>query len=529
MSRGEREVHCMKRQFEIYASVPMALAIMLTGCIAAAQAGGNAQTQPTSPAATSPATPPKDTHITSDQAKELFRSVDQITQFASHDSGLASRHSVKRRLTTRDEVERYINDRMKEDKDTQRVERSEIVLKKFGLLDRDFQLQTFLVRLLKEQIAGYYDSKTKTVNLLDWIAPEEQKPVLAHELTHALQDEHVDLEKWNDQSIEGLSRNFDSDTKHLATDEVDTARDAVAEGQAMAVFVDWGLKPKGVTIRTIPNIMANDENNESASAADSPVLARAPLLLQQSLLFPYREGLNFEQVLLQDKGTQTAFSGALDRPPSTSYEIMNPRAYESGKTGTLLHMPDIHPVIDAQYEPYDIGAMGELDVRMLTELFGGKPIGAQMAKQWDGGLYYAAQSKDAKTPEQKASTASVAIFYLSQWTNEKAAQQFAVLYADSLNKKYSSVKPAEEESTEAHEQIFNTEEGPVLIARTGRQVFVSESFDLPVARKLYLLLVNAQNNGDQENAHSVQQGPELTAAFTQCFAGYGLMRAALRP
>jgi hypothetical protein len=252
-------------------------------------------------------------------------------------------------------------------------------------------------------------------------------------------------------------------------------------------------------------------------------------LLQQSLMFPYREGLNFEQVLLQDKGTDAAFAGALDRPPSTSYEIMNPRAYESGKTGTPLHMPNIHPLIDAHYEPYDIGAMGELDVRMLTELLGGKAIGASMAGQWDGGLYYAAQSKDAKTPEQKASTASVAIFYLSQWKTESAAQQFASLYADSLNKKYSSVKPDEEESRGAHEQIFNTEEGPVLIALDRKQVFVSESFDLPVARKLYLLLANAQNTGDEENARSIQQGPELTAAFTRCFIGYGLMRAALHP
>jgi hypothetical protein len=310
---------------------------------------------------------------------------------------------------------------------------------------------------------------------------------------------------------------------------VDTARDAVAEGQAMAVVVDWRLRANNVTIRTLPNIMANDENNESPSSADSPVLARAPLLLQQSLMFPYREGLNFEQVLLQDKGTDSAFAGALDRPPSTSYEIMNPRAYESGKTGTLLPMPDIHPLIDAHYEPYDIGAMGELDVRMLTELLGGKSIGASMAGQWDGGLYYAAQSKEAKTPEQKASTTSVAIFYLSQWKTESAAQQFASLYADSLNKKYSSVKPDEEESHGAHEQIFNTEEGPVLIALDRKQVFVSESFDLPVARKLYLLLVNAQNTGEEENARSVHQGPELTAAFTRCFAGYSLMRAALHP
>jgi hypothetical protein len=516
-------MHWMMKKLQICGTFGVAVVIVCSALCAFAQAPATSSTDKDAPA--------KETHITADQAKELFRSVDQITTFASQDSGLASKHSIKRRLTTRDEVEKYINDRFHEDKDTQRVERSEIVLKKFGLLDRDFHLEPFLVSLLKEQIAGYYDSKTKTVNLLDWIKPDEQKPVLAHELTHALQDEHVDLEKWDDQSVDGVSRNAESDVKHLATDEEDTARDAVAEGQAMAVFVDWGLRDRKLTLRTIPNIMADDENNESASAADSPVLARAPLLLQQSLLFPYREGLNFEQVLLQDKGTQAAFAGALDRPPSTSYEIMNPRAYEAGKTGSLLHMPDIHPLLDAQYEPYDIGAMGELDVRMLTELLGGKQVGAAMAQQWDGGLYYAAQSRLAKTAQEKASTKSVAIFYLSQWKTKDAAEKFAVLYAGSLNKKYSSVKLNESESSGQREQVYDTEEGPVVIAVNGKDVFLSESFELMLARKLALLLINAQGGGEQENAHipaaPVLNSSELAASFVHCISSFGMMRAAL--
>ena len=100
-------------------------------------------------------------------------------------------------------------------------------------------------------------------------------------------------------------------------------------------------------------------------------MARAPLLLQQELLFPYRDGLGFEQRLLKDKGAHYAFAGVLDRPPSTSYEIMNPIAYERSAKVPLLSMPDVHPLLDTDYQPYDVGVMGELDVRILTELFGG--------------------------------------------------------------------------------------------------------------------------------------------------------------
>ena len=66
------------------------------------------------------------------------------------------------------------------------MQRSELVLKKFGLLDRDFHLKPFLLGLLTEQIAGFYDSKTQVMNLLDWVPEDQQLPVMVHELTHAL-------------------------------------------------------------------------------------------------------------------------------------------------------------------------------------------------------------------------------------------------------------------------------------------------------------------------------------------------------
>ena len=129
-------------------------------------------------------------------------------------------------------------EKFNEDEDAKRMQRSEIVLKKFGLLDRDFNLKPFLLALLKEQIEAYYDPKTKTVNMLDWISVDEQKPVLAHELTHALQDQHLDLDKWSDQTPPDVSHTAPEDNDHLAKDELDTAREAVTEGQATAVMMD---------------------------------------------------------------------------------------------------------------------------------------------------------------------------------------------------------------------------------------------------------------------------------------------------
>src|SRR5215469_799525 len=303
--------------------------VLLAGCI-----GAVAQTSPQTRSGDKPQAP-----MTKEQAKELFRSVDEILSFVSGDTKLPVKHSVKRKLISRDEVTKYLKQKFDEDESTKRMERSEIVLKKFGLLDRDFHLGPFLLSLLTEQIAGFYDNKTKTVNLLDWIKPDEQKPVLAHELTHALQDQKVGLTKWSSISMNGTSYNVQDDNRHLQVDEADTARGAVAEGQAMAVFVDYTLRPTGRTLADAPDI-ANKVREQADDTSGSPVMARAPLLLQQSLLFPYSDGLSFEQAILVKAGKEAAFAGVLANPPSSSFEIMHPEAYMEHAPVPVVRLPD---------------------------------------------------------------------------------------------------------------------------------------------------------------------------------------------
>jgi hypothetical protein len=374
------------------------------------------------------------------------------------------------------------------------------VLKKFGLLDRDFELKPFLLALLKEQIEAYYDSKTKTVNLLDWVDPEEQKPVMAHELTHALQDQHADLEKWDDQTPDDVSHDAAGDQDHLARDEMDTARDAVAEGQATAVMMDYILKPLGKSLVKDPEVL-DVVRSQMNSTEDSPVMARAPLLLSESMLFPYREGLSFEQDIWMDQGQTSAFAGALDRPPTSSWEIINPRVYEQKRIPAIPLLPNIHPLVDPLYAPYDIGQIGELDVHIITELFGGDNASRDLTPAWDGGLYWAGQLRSAATPAEQASTKSIGLFYLSVWKNADSAQVFTKLYSKNLGRKYSSVQlqtsadlspPADDGSVE---QLFSTDEGPVVITTRDKLVFVSESFPLPLARKLTALILDAQGGG----------------------------------
>ncbi len=410
---------------------------LLLGLAVSAVAPGQKSTSPTAPAASptpSPnasgcTLPPGPSHadakapskITPEQAQQLFALVDVLIKFSSDETGLPIKSTVKRQLTSRDAVEKYLEEKFNEDEGTKRLQRDEIVLKKFGLLDHDFELKPFLLALLKEQIEAYYDSKTKTVNLLDWVGPDDEQPVLAHELTHALQDQHSDLEKWDDQTPDDVSTDSAGDNDHLAKDEMDTARDAVAEGQATAVMWDCVLKPMGKSLIKDPEVL-DLVKTQMSSTEDSPVMARAPLLLSESMLFPYREGLSFEQDVWMDQGQAAAFAGALDRPPTSSWEIINPREYEKKHIPAIPLMPNIHPLVDPTYKPYDIGQVGQLDVHILSELLGGDNAARDLTPAWNGGLYWAGQLRSATTPAQQADTGSIGLFYLSIWKNADSAQ-----------------------------------------------------------------------------------------------------------
>jgi len=494
----------------------------VVGVVCAATAWG--QVAPP-PAGTGADRGEKQTIMTKKQAKELFDSVDQIMTFVSADSGLAGVPHVKRRLVSRDEVNRYLIKNFNEDESAKRLQRSEIVLKKFGLLAPDFELKPFLLSLLTEQIAGYYDEKTKTVNLLNWIEPDEQKPVLAHELTHAVQDQKVNLERWSTDGLHGVSKTVGEDNARVSVDELETARQAVAEGQAMLVFIDWSLKDTGKTLAESPDVWEKTKDS-IADTSGSPVMERAPLLLQRSLEFPYVDGLAFEHALsIQPAGKQVAFSGVLDHPPGSSFEVMHPQAYLKHVPVPVLRMPDVHALLDAEYEPYDLGVMGELDVEIMSSLFGGPEIAKALAPEWNGGVYYAGQRRSA-TAAEKTTPGSLGVFYYSRWRDAEAATGFAKIYEAELGRKYGRLKERKADEVDSRELVFSSNEGDVLISRSGDSLFVSEGFPLETARKLRESAADAQGSGPVRLALVPRH--ELMFGLAEGLGELGLMKGSLK-
>jgi hypothetical protein len=428
--------------------------------------------------------------ITPREAEKLFHTVDEILAFDSKQTGLPIKKQVKRRLTSRDEVEGYLTKHMK-DEDVKRLQRSELVLKKFGLLPRDFDLGKLLVALLREQVAGYYDPKTKTVNLLDWVPMEEQEPVMAHELTHALQDQTVGLDKWMKRGEKDLGEiKKDPTPADIENDEMGDTREAVVEGQAETVMLQYELVPVGRSILDSPDLVDEMESQMANGTDDSKVFKDAPIFLRESLTFPYSYGLKFEVKLLESGGKEKAFAGVLANPPHTTRQIMQPETYLAGE-----QIPQM-PVLDFKHDfkdylKFDIGAMGEFDVAVLVEQYAGKKLSERLYPEWRGGYYYAARPKaDGNAP--------LALMYVSRWSDAEKAAEFAAIYAQSLTLRYKKAEEAGKTSPDPAaaphpkykiellqgRHTWTTEEGTVLIEQQGDTVLVTESLDPATTERL---------------------------------------------
>ena len=435
-----------------------------------------------------PEQPKEEVKITPRQAEELFHSVDEILDFDSKQTGLPIKKEVKRKLTSRDEVVSYLTKHLN-DEDTKRLRRSELVLKKFGLLPRDFNLETFLVALLREEVAGYYDPKTKTVNLLDWVPIEEQEPVMAHELTHALQDQSVGLQKWMKKGEKDLGEiRKDPTPTDIENDEMDNAREAILEGQAQAMMFQYAIAPTGHSIVTSPALVDAMQEETLTGTPSTKVFNDAPIFLKESLTFPYSYGMDFIVKLMQKGGKERAFAGVLQNPPHTTRQIMQPETYLAGEKIEPMRVPDFKHDFK-NYEKFDIGAMGEFDVAVLIEQYAGKPLSKRLYPDWRGGYYYAAKPKENAKPESTA-TASLALLYVSRWSSADKAAEFAEIYAHSLKQRYKNADeiadPASANSDSQSESkpkllkgrhAWTTEEGAVIIEEHGDTVLVSESLD----------------------------------------------------
>ena len=437
--------------------------------------------------------------VNPDEAKELFSSVDEIYEFAAKDTGFPKQTAPKRQMLTKAQFEKRVNDSMAEAVNADRIEQSAVVLKKFGFLPPDFDLKKTLAEGETNGTGAFYDPRDKTMYLLNWISIDEQKPIIAHELTHALQDSTYNLQHWMKTGRTEPTKPTMSVPANY-NDEASIARRAVVEGQAMLVYVDYLLRARNVNLAD--NLGLADVVRNNIKGYDENVTLRdAPMLLRDSATFPYDAGFEFELDLLRKGGRPMCYNTVFANPPISTHEVFEPEAYFERRKRTFVRIPDLSSVLSDKYAAYDTGSLGELDVQSFVKQYGRENDVYSVARKWNGGAYVAVQRKD-RPADKPLTPADVAFVYYSRWDTNKAAKRFAELFVSSVSKRVEVKQKGDVTEKDCGygkacegllwSQKLQTADGPVVIEIYGdNTMLITDSFEEATVNKLRPLLQNA--------------------------------------
>ena len=370
-------------------------------CVFLASVGAVAQ-QMARPAASLP--PPQ-----SVQSAEFLQAADEVMAEMSKLISLPILSPLKKSLRSRDEIKAYLLKKMKEDKDADKRYADQKTMEKFGLLPKDYPLEQTLVTVLTEQIAGLYDPDSQEFFIADWNDPVDERTVMSHELTHALQDQHFHIDKWSDAA--------------KPNDDAELARDAVLEGSAMAAMVDYQLGGKG-SIRDLgdfdPTLLMGDVDI-------SPELSKAPKVLQDELLFPYLSGIRFTQHVLKASSGWPDFYKVFQRPPASTQQIMHPELYLQDVEPPKIKLPNAKRFLPADWKKLDENNMGEFGLQEILKQFIAKDRATQLAASWSADRYALLENqKDKRT---------LLVFQI-RLANDAAAARFFGAYSELLELKY---------------------------------------------------------------------------------------------
>jgi hypothetical protein len=340
---------------------------------------------------------------------EFLQAADEVMAEMSKLISLPILSPLKKSLRSRDEIRAYLLRKMNEDKDADKRYADQKTMEKFGLLPKGYPLEQTLVKVLTEQIAGLYDPGSQEFFIADWNSSADERMVMSHELTHALQDQHFHIDIWSNAA--------------KPNDDAELARDAVLEGSAMAAMVDYQLAGKG-SIRDLgdfdPALLMGDLDS-------SPELSKAPKVLQDELLFPYLAGIKFTQQVLKASNGWPDFHEVFERPPASTQQILHPDLYLQDLAPPKIKLPETKGLVSADWKKLDENNMGEFGLLEIFKQFLDKDRSVRLAASWSADRYALFENqKDKRTM----------LLFQVRLANDAAAARFFGAYSELVELKY---------------------------------------------------------------------------------------------
>ena len=349
---------------------------------------------------------------------EIGKDLTELNQI----TGLKIHHKVPFDLISKDQVNTFLKDRVGEKSSQEDLRIEEIGLKKFGFVPQDFDLKKTEVDLLTEQSAAFYDYHQKKLYISDWAPKDMRAEALVHELSHALADQNFHLERF-------IRKGGDDD-------DLSTAREAVMEGQATWLMSEAVERRNGLTLKGSPSAVEEMSRTMDSGGKDYPVFDSTPMYLRRTLVFPYTQGMIFQNAVVE-KMDRAAFAEVFKHSPVSTQQILHPEKYFAHIMPTRPPLPRFSG--GHGYKRLAWGTMGELDHALLIEQYVDKEHADEIAPHWKGGVYTLEENKKEKR---------VVLEYAVEWENPEWARRFFEAYQDVLRKKWRKIdEPARTDST----------------------------------------------------------------------------------
>jgi hypothetical protein len=388
---------------------------------------------------------------------DLLSQADTVLQQMSELTGLPIKSSLRKQIISRAEVGKYISETLHAEMTPQELHIQEATLQAFGLVPPDFNLEEFLVGFYSEQAAGFYDPHRKTMFIAGWVEPDKQRLVLAHELTHALQDQNFDLERFLKAA--------------RADDDASSARQAVVEGHATAAMIQEMLAP--MKLQDLPSLELLMAPIIQQQLGEFPAFNRAPFFFRFQALFPYIEGMGFMQRGLQEGGWKR-LNLLFDDPPQTTREIFDPQVYFDKQPLPQISLP--HPANLVEQGGLSFltdNTMGELGYYALLGQLISEEEAKAVAAGWRADRYL--------LYERAAAGASAGIWRQpkqytlvsrTRWASPDAALAFFRDYHSILARKYPELAPDQRSTPDLF--IATAANGQVILLRKGDECLWAE-------------------------------------------------------
>ncbi|HZH29896.1 MAG TPA: hypothetical protein VEY11_03970 [Pyrinomonadaceae bacterium] len=352
---------------------------------------------------------------------------------------------VKSGAQSRAEIERMLVRNLDEQTTPAELHASELALKKLGLVPADFKMRSFLIELLTEQVAGYYDPKTQQFYLADWIDLDGQQPVIAHELTHALQDQHFNLRRFEDWP------KGDSDAE--------LAAHALVEGDATLVMTFYVMRD----LKRVASMM----KSMNAGASASEKIERAPRVLRESLLFPYKQGSEWATQVYR-RGGWPLISEAYKNLPQSTEQILHAEKYFAREAPVKVNLPDIAKQLGKGWARLDYDVTGEWSYfQILDEYLRAEKESQRAVGGWGGDRFALYENRALR---------QVLLAQLTAWDTEQDAVEFFDAYAKRTELRYKGAIADTRASVPTQtRRVWRTKgEGLVVLERQGARVCILE-------------------------------------------------------